>query len=107
VFNEEGLRVFGVVDLDPEWQGRTREKGIYTSIAWVPGNLLSEGRYFVAPALKTTAQLLDIYFYVPDAIAFQVVDRMDGPSARGEYVGRLGGIIRPLLEWDTEFSAKK
>ena len=69
--------------------------------------IVSRRSFFKSSALKTTAQLLDIYFYVPDAVAFQVVDRMDGPSARGEYVGRLGGIIRPLLEWDTEFEAKK
>ena len=50
VVNEEGQRVFSVIDQDPYWRDRPREKGRYVCIAWIPGNLLSEGTLFVSPA---------------------------------------------------------
>ena len=30
---------------------------------------------------------------------------IDGASARGDYVGELPGIVRPVLEWKTETPA--
>ena len=64
VYNEEGVRVFTAVDLDPEWRGRPRLQGRYISVAWVPGNLLAEGRLFVEVSLKTTAQKKKTHFYI-------------------------------------------
>ena len=104
VFNEEGHRVFAAIDQDTTWRGQPREAGHYKSVAWIPGNLLSEGTLFVAPAMRTPTPRIR-YFDVREAAAFQVVDSLDGDSARGDFGGRMGGIIRPLLKWDTEFSA--
>ncbi len=101
-FNDEGIRIFGAVDLDLEWRGRTRIVGRYKSTAWVPGNLLSEGTVYVGASMKTTAQNY-WYFYIQEAAVFQVIDNMAGDSARGDYVGKLGGVVRPLLNWETEF----
>jgi lipopolysaccharide transport system ATP-binding protein len=36
-------------------------------------------------------------------VAFQVVDSLDGNSARGDYAGPVPGIVRPLLQWTSEF----
>ena len=46
------------------------------------------------------AQTLE--YFVPEAIAFQVIDTLDGDSARGSYPGDLAGVVRPKLEWRTE-----
>ena len=43
-------------------------------------------------------------FYELDAVAFQVIDSLDGDSARGDYAGRMTGVVRPLLQWSTQFS---
>jgi lipopolysaccharide transport system ATP-binding protein len=37
------------------------------------------------------------------AVAFQVVDSLDGDSARGDYAGPIPGAVRPLLEWTTRY----
>jgi hypothetical protein len=37
-------------------------------------------------------------------LAFQVIDSLDGNSARREYAGHMPGVIRPLLHWTTQFS---
>ena len=104
VYNEEGVRVFTAVDLDPDWRGRPRLRGRYVSVAWVPGNLFSEGRLFVGVALKTTAQKKQTYYFrETEVVAFQVIDSLDGDSARGDYAGKMGGAVRPLLRWETKF----
>jgi lipopolysaccharide transport system ATP-binding protein len=43
-----------------------------------------------------------IEYHMPDAVAFQVVDTLEGDSARGFYPGDLPGTVRPKLEWSTE-----
>jgi len=101
-FNDEGVRIFAAVDLDPDWRGRTRMPGQYKSTAWIPGNLLAEGMIYVGASMKTTAQKYT-YFYERFGVAFQVVDNLDGDSARGDYVGKLSGAVRPALKWETSF----
>jgi lipopolysaccharide transport system ATP-binding protein len=101
--NEEGIRVFSAVDLDADWRGKKRLEGRYKSKAWIPGNLLSEGMLFVTASMKTTAQNY-WYFYEPEVVSFQVIDSLDGDSARGDYAGKMGGALRPLLKWQTHYS---
>ncbi len=103
--NEEGIRIFSAVDLDSDWRGKKRLKGFYKSTAWIPGNLLSEGMLFVTVSMKTTAQNY-WYFYEPEAVSFQVIDSLDGDSARGDYAGKMGGALRPLLQWETQYRPK-
>jgi lipopolysaccharide transport system ATP-binding protein len=102
VGNEEGVRVFTALDRDPAWRGRPRPVGRYRSVAWIPGNLLAEGTFFIHPVLMELENKA-IQFSAPDAIAFQVIDSHDGDSARGDYTGRVGGVVRPLLEWQTSY----
>jgi lipopolysaccharide transport system ATP-binding protein len=100
--NEEGQRIFTTLDQDPAWRRRPRPAGRYTSTAWVPGNLLSEGTVFVHPNLMTINPKQS-QFSEKDAVAFQIVDSLEGDSARGDWVGKLGGVVRPLLNWTTSF----
>ena len=104
VFNEKGINVFITKDLDKEWQDRTRPTGVYTSTAWIPGNFLAEGTLLVGAAVSTLDPLT-IHFFERDAVAFHVVDSLDGDSARGEYAGRYPGVVRPALRWTTEYTS--
>jgi lipopolysaccharide transport system ATP-binding protein len=98
--NEEGVRVFVLHDTDPEWRRRPRPAGRYTSTAWIPGNFLAEGMLVVTVALSTHDPLA-VHCLEEDAVAFQVVDSLDGDTARGDYVGPMPGVVRPLVEWTT------
>ena len=95
--NDEGVLVFSTIDQDMQWHTEPRRPGRYTSTAWVPGNLLSEGMAYVLVAMRTPHRK-----YRPiqlgDAIAFNVIDKMEGESARGSWVGRLSGAVRPKLD---------
>lgn len=100
--NEEGVYMFVANDCDPLWRSKPRPVGRYVSIAWIPGNFLSEGTVVVGAALSTF-QHIAVHFYATDAVAFQVIDSLDGNSARGEYAGPMPGVVRPLLNWETKF----
>jgi homopolymeric O-antigen transport system ATP-binding protein len=104
--NEEGVRVFVTADQDPAWRRRPRPAGRYVSTAWIPGNFLSEGTLFVDVGLGTLEPILP-HFYERDAVAFHVIDSVNGDSARGDYAGSWKGVVRPLLQWSTKFSPNK
>jgi hypothetical protein len=36
-------------------------------------------------------------------VAFQVVDAMGEGTARGDWNGPFLGVVRPALQWDTEY----
>jgi lipopolysaccharide transport system ATP-binding protein len=99
---EAGVVAFTTLDVDPEWRGRPRPIGRFTSTAWVPGNLLAEGIILVSVALREEEPLRS-HFIAQDVIGFQVVDTAEGNSARGDWDGGVIGVVRPLLKWTTEF----
>ncbi len=100
-FNEEGVYVFISGDRDPRWRQRARPAGRYISTAIIPRNFLAEGSLIVGAAISTP-EPLTVHFYEREAVAFQVVDSLDGNSARGDYGGPMPGVVRPLLEWTTQ-----
>jgi len=102
VFNEQGIKVFATNDLDPAWRRRPRPRGRWVSTVRIPGNLLTEGIFFVTSALIALDPEVP-QFRAREAVAFRVVDSLDASSARGDYVGKMSGVVRPLLEWRTRF----
>lgn len=103
VLNEDGQIVFVTIDQDTEWRNVPRPKGKFISTVWIPGNLMAEGTFFVGGGIATE-QPFKVHCDQPYAVAFQVIDTLEGNSARGDYTRNLPGIIRPLLPWSTKFS---
>jgi lipopolysaccharide transport system ATP-binding protein len=99
--NEEGEVIFCTIDTDESWRNQPRPAGSYVSRAMIPGNFLAEGTVFVTIAARTLNPTI-LRVNVMDEIAFQVIDRMEGGSARVDHAGDLGGIVRPYLAWKTE-----
>lgn len=104
LYNDDGIHIFKALDQDPEWRRRPRPTGRYISRAWIPGNFLSEGILFVTPALITLEPVI-FQCAVREAVSFQVVDSTEGDSVRGDWAGMLGGAVRPLLKWETQFNS--
>lgn len=102
LYNEQGVCVFVSFDQDKNWQARPREKGIFVSKAWIPANLLAEGSMFVHVVIATF-QPLEVHLVERDAVSFNVIDSIEGDSARGDYTGLIPGAVRPILKWETEF----
>jgi lipopolysaccharide transport system ATP-binding protein len=101
-YNEEGVLAFSAHDLDPAWKRHPRPTGLYVSTAWIPGNLLADGTFSVGAGIDTIDPVI-FQFYEYDAVAFHVVDSLEGESARGDFTGDMGGVVRPMLKWSTKF----
>ena len=102
VINEEGIEAFLSIDSDPTWLKKPRQIGRYVSTSRIPGNLLSEGAYYIGPGIYTLNPHVK-RFRVNDAVAIHVLDSMNGNGARVNFVGNLSGVVRPLLKWETQF----
>jgi lipopolysaccharide transport system ATP-binding protein len=100
IFNDAGLCIFSTLHLESDWRARPRSIGRLVSTAWIPGNFLAEGTVFVS-AEVFSADSVKSHFRVRDLVAFQVVDSLDGDSARGDWEGAMPGVVRPMLEWTT------
>ncbi len=98
---ESDMAAFTTMDLDPEWWDRERPAGRYRASVQVPGNLLTEGMYSLIARLKVRNGPKQ---FSEDAVSFLVVDPADGTSARGHWAGAVPGVVRPKLEWRTEYS---
>lgn len=101
VYNQERTHIFTVQDVTSEWGKRPKEKGEYTSTAWIPSNLMSEGSFAVNAAIVTYLPKMTIHFNANDAVSFDVFDPMTGDTARGDFVGNMTGAVRPLVDWET------
>jgi lipopolysaccharide transport system ATP-binding protein len=99
--NEEGVEVFTTHDTGTEWRRRERSPGRYTSVVSLPGNLLAEGSLVAHVSLMSHFPAARLHARETSVVAFQVVDAQDGDSARGDYVGPMPGVVRPLLAWHT------
>jgi homopolymeric O-antigen transport system ATP-binding protein len=100
--NELGQDVFVTVDQDPTWRRRPRPRGRYISRVNIPGNLMAEGMIFPTCCLMTLAPD-SVLFLENGPVAFLVVDSNEGDSARGDYTKNIPGVVRPLLEWQTQY----
>jgi lipopolysaccharide transport system ATP-binding protein len=79
------------------------EPGNYLSTCWIPGNLLTEGTFFVRVSIVEIQVPIKTHVFEENILVFQVVDNMTGNSARGRIAHNYPGLIRPKLNWSTTF----
>jgi lipopolysaccharide transport system ATP-binding protein len=100
LFNAEGACLFVSHDWFTESRTVCKKPGIYTSTMVIPGNFLAEGVHTSTVALSTYLPFSP-HFEVNEAVSFQIIDSMEGDSARGDLAAEHPGVIRPILEWHT------
>jgi len=106
LYNEEGVHVFCSHDTSAEWRHKTREVGRYASVISIPGNMLAEGMLRAHVSIMSHVPVTTLHAQERNAVAFQVLDREQGDSARGDYIGPIPGVVRPLLDWTTRFDTR-
>lgn len=99
--NSNGVNIFDSHENNTALYQMKKNKGIYEATVWIPGNLFSEGVIVVGVALVTHDPFVT-HFHEMNAIAFNMIDDLSNSPTRGEYVGNLPGVIRPLLKWETK-----
>lgn len=103
VYNEQGLNIFDSHDNYTEIRKQKREKGTFSATVWIPSNLLPDGNFSIGVALFCQ-QPFHILIHHLQIINFTVIDDLSGSSARGDYSGYYGGIIRPVLKWQAHIT---
>jgi lipopolysaccharide transport system ATP-binding protein len=100
--DEGGALVFSAMDTNPVWS-EARDPGRYVATAWIPEHLLNEGTLHVTVSVKSALRGRKPWRHaeVESALTFQVVER-EGPTARGDFPGRIRGPVRPLLRWTSQ-----
>lgn len=102
-YNEQGVCIFVSHDWQSRFRTEPRARGTYVSRMRVPGNFLAEGTIFVTAAISTYLPL-EVHIQERDLLAFNVIDSFEGDSTRGDYAGVLPGVVRPEMDWETDFN---
>ena len=106
IYNIEGVHIFTVQDVG-EWKRREKRTGRYVTTAWIPANLMSEGSFIVNAAIVTYLPKMVVHLNALDSVSFDVFDPMTGDTARGDFVGKMTGAVRPIVDFETaEISSK-
>jgi lipopolysaccharide transport system ATP-binding protein len=107
VYNQDRVHLFTVQDVSADWKRRKKTIGEYKSTVWIPANFMAEGTFFLNFAIVTYLPEMRVHFNAVDAASFDVVDKMTSENtARGDYIGRMEGVMRPILDWETEVQVK-
>lgn len=106
LINNQGITIFTTGNLpsaninpDP-WYGRPCPKGLFKSTCRIPKNFLNEGRHFVNVFINTFTGNLIAHVAEEQIISFEVIDT---GAMRQEYSGPWLGVVRPRLDWHTEY----
>ncbi len=107
VYNQDRVQLFTVQDVSEKWQRREKERGEYVSTVWIPANFMAEGSFFANFAVVTYLPAIRLHFNAIETVSFDVVDSLEGDTARGDYAGKMDGVIRPILDWETSFQSDR
>jgi lipopolysaccharide transport system ATP-binding protein len=107
VYNEDGTLVFTSANQYDDNLLALQRPGRYLGTCWIPENLMTEGTFFIRVGIVELRVPAKIHVYEEDIIVFQVVDKLEGNSARGRIAHSYPGIIRPKLTWSTDFFGNK
>jgi lipopolysaccharide transport system ATP-binding protein len=80
-------------------QNKTYTPGIYKATVWLPENFLTEGMHYCGVAVMSYKPFT-VHFHDVAKIGFNISDRQNGETVRGNYTGVFPGVIRPKLNWD-------
>lgn len=82
---------------ESHWYGKPMPPGEFVTSCYVPGNFLNNGWFQLG--INIFSKGFSEAVLADEALRFEV---HDGPAVRGDYFGEFGGVVRPLLKWETK-----
>lgn len=104
LYNQMDLHIFS--SHDTRHAARHYEPGIYDTVVWMPKNFMAEGMHYCGIAAMSYKPFT-VHFHDVNQIGFNIIDRQDGSTVRGEYSGIFPGAIRPQLNWNEPVQYKQ
>jgi lipopolysaccharide transport system ATP-binding protein len=101
-YDRNGINIFDSHENNTINYYEIKKCGKYETTVWIPENLFAEGVILVGVAI-VTHDPFQVHFHERDCIAFNMIDDLNISPTRGEYVGSLPGIIRPLMKWESKY----
>ncbi len=103
IANQNGIQVMWVANVNDDLTGeKTKEKGIYSSRAKIPANLINAGEYFFRILLYDglNQQVYDMQINI---LNISIIDPMTSKCiARGNFTSTFENyVLLPALEWNT------
>lgn len=99
IYNEYGVNVFDTHSVNTEYYKNPHQKGLYSSLVWIPENFLNTGTYSLSSAIFNHLKNI-VHFHEHDVLSFTVHEALDEETARGLSGGDFPGVVRPLLKWE-------
>ncbi|MBN1764192.1 MAG: ABC transporter ATP-binding protein [Sedimentisphaerales bacterium] len=100
-WNAEGVCVFDAQDTPVDPRGELKkEKGLYLARCHIPPDFLNDGTYYIG-FLLSKAFKTNWHFNEKDILMLRIVDPLDNIITRGWYSGKIPGVVRPVLQWES------
>ena len=99
LFNNQNLHVLSSHDKNSTTLKKALPVGIHSKTITIPENFLADGYYFCSFAIMRYNPF-HVELHEMDIVGFNVIDEIGKNTARGNYSGRIPGIVRPLLNWN-------
>lgn len=98
LFNAQGLHILSSHDKDSGTLREPAAKGIHRRSVLLPAYFLAEGSYHCSFALMCYNPFI-VLLHEMDIVGFNIIDKLNDSTVRGDYSGRIPGVVRPLLNW--------
>ncbi|MCK4763107.1 MAG: ATP-binding cassette domain-containing protein [Candidatus Aminicenantes bacterium] len=102
LYNFENILLFNSTSVfESHWHGKPFKKGLYKSTCYVPGKLLNDGMYYIDLLFikDTTTRVC----HFDNLLTFEIGE--EEASRPGKWYGKYVGVVRPFLQWETEYIA--
>jgi homopolymeric O-antigen transport system ATP-binding protein len=100
LYTSTGIHIFSSHESHKYEPSMTLTKGTYSTIAWIPGNLLQEGNYLISVA-GMRYKPFTILFDEKELLRIQIIDTINQSAKPEDCNLDLPGLIRPKLSWET------
>ena len=100
-YNSADVNLFDSHESANDSISQVKNVGEYRSTVWIYKNIFNEGIIKVGVALLTQDPF-KVYFHDKNALYLSLYEDFEISTTRGEFKGKLPGLIRPKLKWETK-----
>ena len=100
LYNSENVMIFNsTTTFEKSWHDKPFPNGLFKSVCQIPSRLLNDGFYYIdLMVVKDTSTPV---FRFESVLSFELME--EARARPGKWYGKYQGIVRPFLEWQTEF----